>query len=95
MKLLIKKPELIKKEDVIYIGKKRLESYEEYIQKGQLLSPIDGVVSFVKSDLVGSLTEKDAVIIRIYDPESKLYYSENTENKGKQLFYRCIRLHPS
>lgn len=66
-------------EDTIYIEKKRLQEYEEYIDKGTLRSPMDGTVNWVLSDLEESLTTKGMSVMRIYNPNSKLYYSENIE----------------
>ncbi len=66
-------------EDTIYIAKKRLQEYEEYICNGQLLAPADGVISHVRSDLKGSLTTKGDTIMRMYDPASKMYYSDDVE----------------
>ncbi len=66
-------------EDTLYIERKRLQEYEEYIKNGQLRAPMSGVVSFVRSNLEGSLTVKDDTIMRIYNPESKMYYSKNVE----------------
>lgn len=66
-------------EDTLYIERKRLVEYEEYIENGQLKAPMSGVVSFVKTNLVGSLTAKDEAIMRIYDPDSKMYYSDDVE----------------
>lgn len=66
-------------EDTIYFQKQRLAQYKEYVANGQLFAPMDGIISFVRSDLEGSLSEKDSCIIRMYDPETKLYTSENVE----------------
>lgn len=66
-------------EDTIYFEKKRLQEYKEYVSNGQLLAPMDGVISFVRSDLEGSLSEKDSCIMRMYDPATKFYTSENVE----------------
>ncbi len=66
-------------EDTIYFEKKRLQEYRDYVENGQLFAPIDGVISFVRSDLEGSLSEKDSCIIRMYDPATKFYTSENIE----------------
>lgn len=66
-------------EDTLYFQRKRIGEYEEYVAKGQLFAPMDGVLSWVKSDLLESLSEKDACIMRIYDPSSKLYYSDDIE----------------
>ncbi len=66
-------------EDTLYIERKRLQEYEEYIHSGQLRAPMSGVMSFVRSNLEGALTEKETTIMRIYDPESKMYYSKNVE----------------
>lgn len=66
-------------EDTIYFEKKRIQEYEEYIEKGSLLSPMDGVISWIKEDMEGTVTTKDADVVRIYNPNSKLYYSEDVE----------------
>lgn len=81
-------------EDTIYFQKQRLAQYKEYVASGQLFAPMDGIISFVRSDLEGSLSEKDSCIIRMYDPETKLYTSENTEaipylEEGREYTIAC------
>lgn len=81
-------------EDTIYFQKKRIQEYEEYIEKGTLTAPMDGTISWVKADLEGSMTTADAPIARIYNPDSKLYYSENIEaipylEEGKEYAITC------
>lgn len=81
-------------EDTIYFEKKRLQEYKEYVANGQLFAPIDGIVSYVKSDLVGSLSEKDSCIMRMYDPDNKFYICENIEaipylEAGKEYTIAC------
>lgn len=81
-------------EDTIYFEKKRIAECEEYIEKGTLTAPMDGTISWVKADLEGSMTTKDAPIARIYDPESKMYYSDDVETipyleEGKQYTILC------
>lgn len=81
-------------EDTIYFQKKRIQEYEEYIEKGTLTAPMDGTISWVKADLKGSLTTKDTPIARIYNPESKMYYSENVEGipyleEGREYTITC------
>lgn len=81
-------------EDTIYFEKKRLQEYKEYVANGQLFAPMDGTISYVKSDLVGSLSEKDSCIIRMYDPENKFYICENIEaipylEAGKEYTIAC------
>ena len=81
-------------EDTIYFEKLRLQEYKEYVANGQLFAPMDGIISFVRSDLEGSLSEKDSCIIRMYDPETKLYTSENVEaipylEEGREYTIAC------
>ncbi len=83
-----------KYEDTIYIEQKRVQEYEEYIEKGTLKAPMDGIISWVKEDLKGTLTTKDAAIARIYNPESKLYYSDDVEaipylEEGREYAISC------
>lgn len=66
-------------EDTIYIMKKRLAEYEEYVADGKLLSPMDGMVSYVRSNLVGSLTSTDESVIHIYDPKNQLFICTKPE----------------
>ncbi|MBQ9142429.1 MAG: biotin/lipoyl-binding protein [Lachnospiraceae bacterium] len=81
-------------EDTIHFQKKRIQEYEEYIEKGTLTAPMDGTISWVKADLEGSMTTADTPIARIYNPDSKLYYSENIEaipylEEGKEYTIVC------
>jgi len=81
-------------EDTIYFEKKRIAEWEEYIENGTLTAPMDGIISWVKADLKGSLTEKDVPIVRIYNPESKMYYSDDVEaipylEEGKEYPIVC------
>ena len=66
-------------EDSLYFQRKRLEEYEAYIENGELKAPISGIISHVMSDLKGTLTVKGESVIRMYDPESKMYYSDDVE----------------
>ncbi len=66
-------------EDELYFQRMRLTQYQSYIEKGELKAPIDGVMSQVMSDLEGSLCVKGETIMRIYAPDSKLYYSDDVE----------------
>ncbi len=81
-------------EDTIYIAKKRLQEYEEYVKNGKLLAPMDGIISHVKSNLKDSLTTKGETIMRLYDPASKMYYSDDVEaiphiQEGEQYTIVC------
>lgn len=81
-------------EDTIYFQKKRLQEYKDYIKNGQLFAPMDGIISFVRSDLEGSLSVKDSCIMRMYDPATKFYTSENVEaipylEEGKEYAIAC------
>lgn len=66
-------------QDTIYFEQKRLEELRAYIRQGALYAPMDGVVSFVRSNLEGSLTEAGSRIMAIYDEASCLFHSENVE----------------
>lgn len=66
-------------EDTISIMKKRLAEYEEYVANGKLLSPMDGMISYVRGNLVGSLTNVDESVIRVYDPKSQLFVCDKPE----------------
>lgn len=67
------------KEDTVYFERRRLEECTEYVECGQLLSPMDGTVGYVKSNLEGSLAKKDECVIRVYEPDSKLFTCSETE----------------
>ncbi len=66
-------------DDALYFQTMRLAQYQSYIEKGELKAPMDGVISQVMSDLEGSLCVKGETVMRIYAPDSKLYYSDDVE----------------
>lgn len=81
-------------EDTVYLERKRLQEYEEYVANGQLRAPMDGTIGYVKSNMVGSLTVKDECVMRIYEPDSKLYTSKDIEaipyiEEGKEYTIVC------
>lgn len=57
----------------------RLEEAREYMKNGSLYAPMDGVISFVKTELEGSTTDSTERVISLYDAESCMFISENTE----------------
>lgn len=57
----------------------RLEAAREYMKNGRLYAPMNGVVSYVKTDLEGSTTDSMERVISLYDAESCMFISQNTE----------------
>lgn len=57
----------------------RLEQTREYMRSGSLYAPMSGVVNFMKEDLEGSVTDKTERIISLYDEDSCMYVSTDTE----------------
>lgn len=53
--------------DQISILQNRLDTYKQKILNGRLYATMDGVVTFVKEDLQGSICEKDEKVVTIID----------------------------
>lgn len=66
-------------EDTVYLTQRRLEEARQRLQQGAIYAPMDGVVSFVRSNIEGTLTEKNLKMVSIYDPDSCLFHSDNVE----------------
>ncbi len=75
------KTEVEAKEDEIYIQNLMLEKKKKLLSEGKLYAPIDGVVSFVQEDLLGSLSEINSIVINMVDLSEcafEIYVSEDT-----------------
>ena len=70
---------IIDAEDDIYIQERRLEEAKNYVENGTLYAPIDGIVNFLKSDLVNTPTDKGVNVVSIYDENSCYFRSGNVE----------------
>lgn len=57
----------------------RLEEAREYLQSGNLRAPIDGVVSYIKENMEGSVTDKEERVVKLYDADSCMFISEDVE----------------
>lgn len=73
------KNSIIDAEDNIYLQEKYLEEAKNYVENGTLYAPMDGIVNFLKSDLVGTPTNKGQNVVSIYDENSCYFCSENVE----------------
>lgn len=65
--------------DSVELLEARLEEAREYMKNGRLYAPMDGVISYVKTELEGSTTDSTERVISLYDAESCMFISENTE----------------
>ncbi|MBQ7920534.1 MAG: biotin/lipoyl-binding protein [Lachnospiraceae bacterium] len=70
---------IIDAEDNIYLQEKRLEEAKDYVEKGTLYAPIDGIVNFLKSDLENTPTNKGEKVVTIYDENSCYFCSDDIE----------------
>ncbi len=70
---------IIDAEDNIYMQEKRLKEAKDYVENGTLYAPIDGIVNFLKSDLVNTPTDKGVNVVSIYDENSCYFKSNNVE----------------
>lgn len=70
---------IIDAEDNIYLQEKRLEEAKNYVENGTLYAPMDGIVNFLKSDLVNTPTNKGENVVSIYDENSCYFCSKNIE----------------
>ncbi len=66
-------------QDELYLEGARTIWYQERIDKGRLYAPMSGVLSFVKSDLVNTYTDREVRVCSIYDDSTFLFHSENLE----------------
>ncbi|MBQ8822139.1 MAG: hypothetical protein IJZ82_05815 [Lachnospiraceae bacterium] len=73
------KNQIIDAEDSIYMQEKRLEEAKNYVENGTLYAPIDGIVNFLKSDLVNTPTDKGVNVVSIYDENSCYFQSTDVE----------------
>ncbi len=65
--------------DSVELLEARLKEAGEYMKNGSLYAPMDGVISFVKAELEGSTTDRTERVISLYDPDSRMFISGNTE----------------
>lgn len=65
--------------DSVELLEARLEEAREYMKNGRLYAPMDGVISFVKTELEGSTTDRSERVISLYDADSCMFISKNTE----------------
>ena len=65
--------------DSVELLEARLQEAREYMRNGRLYAPMDGIISFVKTDLEGSVTDQTERVISLYDAQSCMFISENTE----------------
>lgn len=67
-------------EDMIAVDEERLEGLKNVISKNQLLAPRSGIVSYVKSGLMGSVIWSiDEPVINIMDTSVCVFETKNTE----------------
>ena len=57
----------------------RLDNAREYLRGGNLYAPMDGVINYLKPDLEGSVTDSTERVASLYDADSRMFISENTE----------------
>lgn len=73
------KNQIIDAEDNIYMQEKRLEEAQNYVENGTLYAPMDGIVNFLKSDILNTPTDKGVDVVSIYDESSCYFQSKNVE----------------
>lgn len=69
------------KEDAIYILNLRLKEKQDIISSSKIYAPIDGVISYVKTNLLDSMSEENIGVIKMIDPEKcafEIYVSEDS-----------------
>ncbi len=71
--------QLIDAQDNVDILTARVAQAQSYIDAGGLYAPISGVLSMVRDDLEGSLSDRTLCVMRIYDADSCMYYSDDVE----------------
>ena len=70
---------LVDAADSVEMLTQRLEQAREYLKNGNLYAPMDGVISYLKTDLENSVTDKTERIISLYDADSCMFISDNVE----------------
>ena len=68
-------------EDSISIAQYKLDTYQDKIDSSKLYAGMDGTVSYVRENLVGSLTNAEDTLITIIDSSVCAFTSENVEYK--------------
>ncbi len=69
------------KSDEIYILNMRLEDKNETLSGSTIVAPMDGMISFVRTDLENSICEDGVAVIKLINPEKcafEIYKSEET-----------------
>ncbi len=70
---------LVDAADSVEMLTQRLEDAREHLKNGNLYSPMDGVISYLKEDMEDSITDKAERIATLYDADSCMFISENVE----------------
>lgn len=65
--------------DTISIARIKLQELEEEIEQSRIYAGMSGTVSYVQTDLEGSTTVKEEVVIRIIDGTECVFESDSTE----------------
>lgn len=73
------KDRIIDAQDNIYMQEKRLEEARSYVENGTLYAPMDGIVNFLKSDILNTPTDKTVNVVSIYDENSCYFQSTDLE----------------
>lgn len=66
-------------QDAIYIAQLRLEELNEEVAQGRIYAGMNGTVSYVAPDLLGSTTVKGETVIKIIDGTECVFESESVE----------------
>lgn len=70
------------KEDEVYIKKLRLEEKKKIDEGSKIYAPIDGYISYVRDDLLGSVSNKELGVIKMIDPKKcafAIYVTEESK----------------
>ncbi len=70
---------IVDAEDNIYMQEKRLEEAKNYVENGTLYAPMDGIVNFLKADILNTPTDKGVNVVSIYDENSCYFQSTDLE----------------
>ncbi len=70
---------IIDAEDNIYMQEKRLGEAKDYVENGTLYAPMDGIVNFLKSDILNTPTDKGVNVVSIYNENSCYFCSNDIE----------------
>lgn len=85
---------LEEKEDEITIQKMRLQEEEELDKNSKILAPMDGTISYLKKDLLNSISKKGVAVFKMINPEKcafEIFMNDDSKHlkDGQEYTVNC------